>query len=315
MINEDEIGVVCVAERCRLDSRAVRDLYYLILDRWRSYGLIPNKLAVQAPGFGMKYTTHTGNRTRLDKVDWEQVQSVAMSHLGDGGVYPTYDWLVDMSIAPRWKRVITGCLPSNCAMDMKAIRNLFHDIIQESHANYGYIFQQPMYKGPCAYAVGVGFASQRFHMERPVDLGMNVSWWNDEFKEKASNQILRDVYPVNYLVQSHLFAPIGLAKLTLREWIEADPIRRGSLNQITEKITEWRTPIKQIPQIREELFRAGRLFYWRFCNPSNWDTTLGEHVPEPYLRPDLSAPWEAPEPIPEIFTAEFYKDKDPGLTY
>ncbi|MFG0275759.1 MAG: hypothetical protein ACF8QF_11960 [Phycisphaerales bacterium] len=35
---------------------------------------------------------------------------------------------------------------------------------------------------------------------------------------------------------------------------------------------------------------------------------------EPLHRPDLTAPWEAPDPIPEIFRADFYRDKDPGLT-
>jgi len=27
------------------------------------------------------------------------------------------------------------------------------------------------------------------------------------------------------------------------------------------------------------------------------------------------APWEAPDPIPEIYRADYWKDKDPGLTY
>lgn len=36
---------------------------------------------------------------------------------------------------------------------------------------------------------------------------------------------------------------------------------------------------------------------------------------EPFYRPDYSAPWEAPDPIPEIYRADYWQDKDPGLTY
>lgn len=37
--------------------------------------------------------------------------------------------------------------------------------------------------------------------------------------------------------------------------------------------------------------------------------------PRLFYRPDLSAPWEAPDPIPEIYRADDWKDKDPSLTY
>ena len=52
--------------------------------------------------------------------------------------------------------------------------------------------------------------------------------------------------------------------------------------------------------------------YWRFFCPAH--DAKGQR-PEPLYRPDPRAPWEAPEPIPEIYRAEFYKDKDPGLVY
>ena len=126
--------------------------------------------------------------------------------------------------------------------------------------------------------------------------------------------ILRNIYPENYLSHAHLSARLGHTRTALKEWIEADPVVRGTLEPFNDILTKWTPPVERIPQIREELYRAGRVFYWRFMRPG-FRNGQGGMTPEPYFRPDLSAPWEAPDPIPEIYRADFWKDKDPGLTY
>jgi hypothetical protein len=94
------------------------------------------------------------------------------------------------------------------------------------------------------------------------------------------------------------------------------PARRGTLEPYTDLLTKWTPPIEKIHQIREELYRVGRVFYWRFFCPEHRDPDdWSKRIPEPLFRPDLSAPWEAPDPIPEIYRADFWKDKDPALTY
>ncbi|RMH25970.1 MAG: hypothetical protein D6693_08065, partial [Planctomycetota bacterium] len=116
---------------------------------------------------------------------------------------------------------------------------------------------------------------------------------------------------------------------TLREWIEEDPAGRGELTPFTDLLTEWAPPEDNIPEIREALFRAGRLYYNRFFRELDYDrcvSSTGEirprselpwsddpsyepmrFPPERFYRPDILAPWEAPEPIPEIFTARFLR--------
>jgi hypothetical protein len=114
--------------------------------------------------------------------------------------------------------------------------------------------------------------------------------------------------------------------MTLREWIEDDPEARGRLRPFTDLLLEWTPPEENIPVIREALFRAGRVFYWRFFNPSNrrrdappilvtglWDQSWQE--PEPYLRPNIEEPWEATDPIPDLFREDSYRQKRPDLTY
>jgi len=94
------------------------------------------------------------------------------------------------------------------------------------------------------------------------------------------------------------------------------PARRGTLEPYTDLQTKWTPPIEKIHQIREELYRAGRVLSWRFFCPQHVDPDdWSKRIPEPLFRPDLSAPWEAPDPIPEIYRADFWKDKDPALTF
>lgn len=122
--------------------------------------------------------------------------------------------------------------------------------------------------------------------------------------------LLRDIYRESYLSLPYLEARLGRSATTLKQWIEADTARRGTLEPYTDILTKWTPPVEKIPQIREELFRAGRVFYWRFfCPPAP------NQKPDRFFRPDLSAPWEAPDPIPEIYRADYWKDKDPALTY
>ncbi|MCB9848121.1 MAG: hypothetical protein H6814_06860 [Phycisphaeraceae bacterium] len=287
----------------------------MTIESWSAFGVTPDRLAVKAPGFSGKITTYKGNLGRLEKVDWGQVRSISMCKLDNNGVDAKHDYVVRLTVFAQWSYVSASVLIARCGVSMAEAGEWCDQLLMASYPKYGYLFRQPMYRGPIEYTLGMNLATLRFHLERPAELGMNISWWNREAVEKAGHVLLRDIYPKNYLSESHLSAPIGLTAMTLREWIEDDPVCCGALAQFTDELTEWRPPLERIPEIREGLFRAGRVFYWRFCNPSNWDPELGEHVPEPYKRPDLTAPWEASGPTPEIFTAEFYKDKDPGLTY
>lgn len=59
---------------------------------------------------------------------------------------------------------------------------------------------------------------------------------------------------------------------------------------------------ENIPVIRESLFRAGIMFYWRHFDPF-----------DPMYR-DFSKPWKPPTEIPEMFRAEFYAGRDPTIT-
>lgn len=144
------------------------------------------------------------------------------------------------------------------------------------------------------------------------------------------------MYHHNYLSNARLDAPFGKTAVTLREWIEDEPANRGDLRPFTDFLTEWTPPQERIPEIREALFRAGRLFYHRFFKELDYDRVISKDgriamasdtpwkddpsylpvtsPPERFHRPDIHAPWESPEPIPEMFRAEWYRSLDPSLT-
>lgn len=226
-----------------------------------------------------------------------------------------------------------GWVPDVLASNEAPLWDLLYHLIRQMSPRYGYLFRQQMRFGPLWYASGVGYgdASQ----ERARELRMNISHWQlcttpaakvSRADEIYDSGLLRDIYAENYLREKHLKAPVGRGGSDLRRWIEANPSVRGELEPITNEITAWRPPTEWIPAIREELFRAGRVFYWKFFQPTrrreklagarwvNWDDPAN-HEPEPFYRADLFEPWESPEPIPEIFRADFYDGKDPGLIY
>jgi len=126
----------------------------------------------------------------------------------------------------------------------------------------------------------------------------NIGGWGHH-EEHNKYTLLRDIYPYSFFSRRYL--DMAMEGKTLEKWILADS-SRGTLEPLTNKITTWKPVIANIPAIREQLFRAGVMFYFRHFNKF-----------DPMYR-DFSKPWKPPKQIPEMFRAEFYKGQDPGLT-
>lgn len=154
--------------------------------------------------------------------------------------------------------------------------------------------------GPPSYHDGFNVSTVGELHLRNEEQKNNVGAWigrNEHFK----SPLLRDIYPYNFLTRRYLDLPVH--GTTLERWIMADA-SRGSLEPLTDKVTTWRPVIENIPVIREDLFRAGIMFYWRFYVPP---TDTYRHLPGP-------RPYGPDERVPEIFRAEFYAGRDPKMT-
>ncbi len=170
---------------------------------------------------------------------------------------------------------------------------------------YGYI----MYKigsvvGPVYYAAGINVGGQGVDAKDYDDFAFNITHWAPSIHQGPErNRVLRDLYPINLLTRDYLRLPFGDTGLTLQEWIAGDSAR-GTLEPLAgaEQVTVWRPVVANMPRLREELFRAGLLFYWRHFDPT-----------QPEYR-DFSKPFVPPDETPAVYRPEFYAGRDPKVT-
>ena len=318
--NHREIRDLCCLFECAWTPEAMSATYQMIVASWMESGFPPDKLASQAPdvpGIGNKWGSFKHKRKRLEQSKFEGIVSFSLSHLAEPGSYPLRfmhpdrDWLIYATATRRRQQFVLGWIPSIIGEPARTFVDVYRQIASLSRARYGYSFQQ-------RYNLRRGW---EMPSETPAqsELGSNSSWWEPDTPKQAHSLLLRDVFAHNYLSNAHLEASMGRTAMTLREWIEDVPAERGQLGRFTDFLTEWTPPPQAIPHIRESLFRAGRLFYWRFFNPSNrrvdappiLQTGLMDRSwqeAEPYYRPNLHEPWEATGPIPEIFQASRYHE-------
>ena len=250
----------------------------------------------------------------LDQASDAQLASFELACLPKPGLSELTDWTATVSASSATSDAVLATSSGASEVERGGLIGLFGRTIGPLHPKYAYLFEQEMRLAPLCYASGIGFGNIR--QERHEDHRSNISWWGHTASRDArtfAGGILRDIYPHNYLSEAYLSARIGVSDQTLRDWIEADQASRGILAPFTNTLTDWAPPVARIPQIRESLYRSGRVFYWRFFCPQSPESR-GQR-PEPLYRPDPREPWEAPDPIPEIFRADYWKDKDPGLTY
>lgn len=321
MINAESIAVLYCGDRCHWRSGIMEQCYRHALSSFVRAGLEPNRLGANAPGVSKKYGSFKDKRRYLERADFNTVASFDLSRLLAGGCNPGYEFSMYWSIGQitsnsRSQWLVLGILPDALPLGSKWASEDFRKCAEMCRLNYGYRLSQPMKYGPVVYCLG---ANLFVHDDcRDQEITMNTSWWGHTVRIQQrvfDTGILRDIYPESYLSEPYLSARLGHSRTTLKQWIEADPSTRGTLEPYTDILTKWTPPIEKIPQIREELYRAGRVFYWRFFCPGHGAPWTDAVTPEPLYRPDLSAPWEAPDPIPEIYRADYWKDKDPGLTY
>lgn len=307
MINAKETGLLFASHKWLWRPGLMRLGHDLARDAFTQAGVKPNQIGAQAPGISDRYGNFDAKLRQVERADFDQMQSFVIACLPQGGYDPGYEWSFYWSVI-RERAGIVGVLPCVSPNPREAAASSFRTWMSLSRAQYGYCFRQTMQLGPVFHCLGIILG-----MRPNSDLTMNTSWWGHTVGKMESVYdagILRDIYPESYLSQTFLNARLGHTRTTLKEWIEADPARRGALEPYTDILTKWTPPVEKIPQIREELFSAGRVYYWQFFCPPGRDGKPG-----PFFRPDLSAPWVAPDTIPEIYRADYWKDKDPGLTY
>lgn len=294
--NHNEIGIVWKLHHCRWTPERLREACEAVVREWTAAGIPPNKLAASAPGVGKNWAGFKGRQRHLWRSGFQDVKFICMANMAVGGVYPDGDCLAHLSIHDSLRTLRIACLPALIGAGAGRFHELLREVAELGSAGYGFFFRT------------------RWHLETQ-GLGMGIDRTGGrESMATSPSFLLHDVFPENYLSEEWLAAPVGFTGLSLAEWIRADPAHRGVLEPFTTTLQRWAPPLQHIPRIREQLYRGGRLFYKKFFYERNdWEPIQTPRHPNPLYRADTREPWEAPDPIPEPFRAEFYKDKDPSI--
>lgn len=332
--NTNEIRVFCRAHGCEWTPDAMRRAYEAIVKAWTAAGLPPDRLG-SSKGYrnttrkAAQWGTFSRKHKRLEQTGFEGIENFCLSHLCEPNqdyptpkdMYPDRDWLVYAAVSKLTlvEHITLNWIPALIGGPSLGFFDLFKELVTIGKARYALRYQKKLNPR--------NLLTDPEDQTDPTtrDRGMNGCEWGPT-PEQVDSLLLSGVYTHNYLSDAHLSAPFGRTAMSLREWIEDEPSERGVLRPYNDILTEWTPPPRNIPELRERLFRAGRIFYWRFNREWDSDRVLsyGEPFvgpvvlePERFRRPDIHEPWESPVPIPEIFRAEYYRawcaDKHTGI--
>ena len=117
---------------------------------------------------------------------------------------------------------------------------------------YGYRFTESETSYPEFHVGGIGFGSDRRRHEKRIT---SLSAWSHGKNTQPPHSpfeigMLRDVYEVNWINDSHLQAKVG--STTLMERIKIDP-RFGSLSASSSKLFRWNIDLVNLAFVRERL--------------------------------------------------------------
>lgn len=327
----NEMRVDCAVYGCRWTPKRFRQAYEAIVEAWTEAGYPPDQLSAKAPGVGSRWGSYKYKRKRFERAPIDQVQYAHLVCLAEpNDDYPNYDfmtpelhWLVSARLNNYDQSTLSlGWVPTIIGAPAEAFLDLFRPLCEISRGVCG--ARRARRNLPAPYD-----ASNPYRLLLESLQSIDSRWIRDASQRQQVNTLLLSgLHPHNYLSETHLEAPFGKTGTTLRKWIEADPPRRGTVRPYTNMLFEWTPPEERVPELREALFRAGRLDCAAFFKEIDYDHVVlnGELVPcseihkmpeapkgpliyppERLYRPDLDAPWEAPEPIPERYQAEVYR--------
>ena len=271
--------------------------YEWLIECWAGLKRLPTHVYLKSSGFSQQFQSFARMRAKVENAVWDGVAGFGIKNFPrdrDFRNYGFFDWCMEATISRLFGLASWSIYPEDATILPAAAVDAARDFGRRTIRNYGYLTFQKRFVGPqcTVYGCPVGGSG---HCDDEVQ---NYGAWTS-VKKYSAHTLLRDIYPYNFFSRRYLDMPVE--GKTLEKWILADS-SRGTLEPLTSKITTWKPVIANIPVIREQLFRAGVMFYFRHFNKF-----------DPMYR-DFSKPWKPPKQIPEMFRAEFYKGQDPGLT-
>lgn len=131
--------------------------------------------------------------------------------------------------------------------------SLAEEITSFLRPQYGILYRRISRLCPSCYAYGLPGPNVKNEEDALRISRWKSGYWNRVFLKGQ----IRDVYPSNFLNQSHLDFPVD--RLRFYEWV-IDAPGRGVLKPFTKSLTLWEVPDSDIPKLQESLAEAGMIY-------------------------------------------------------
>lgn len=299
-------GIVC--ELLRPTPRGLARMFESGCGVLESVGMMPTHVAYTGLH---KYRDFKRARAGLKELDFGAQDFISVRHVSSTKKSPTIEFAYGASfeiaryehkaslykVAQHldgfYKMSLTFRLPP-AAVDQASLDGVLMDFLKKWSSDYGYMFRMRPGSNTAFYACGTSTEGDFSSEEAKRDV---QAWGGNHVHFHWCT--LRSVFPMNVLSPRQLGLKVG--RKSLGSWIRAEPARRGRLEVVSgeSEVRVWTPPPKRIPEIREELFRAGVIFHRSFFNS--------------HLKEECPGPTPTPEPlaIPEHFRAARFGGGDP----
>jgi hypothetical protein len=245
---------------------AVAKFYRSVVEWFGSIGYIPDKLAVDGPGHSGKFVSFARANTKLLKHGFHDVVSIEFICLMDNANIWGSDYVLSAHYSEKYSVIDVVSRSSIAPLSHAAMLPLARRIVEAVKPGYGIGYTRDHRLGPELYAVGIckglgpsGNGVGLSQAER--DEAENISFWTNGMGAHVWRQgLLRDVYPWNFLTQSHLDRSVD--GIPLRRWIEQN-VQRGTLSSLSDGVLLWEVPEDDLTLVRERLHASNAIFNWK----------------------------------------------------
>jgi hypothetical protein len=218
---------------------------------WESIGITTSK----------KLILYKNGKKKLEKTNFERITEIEiLGGVSEPGTH--LNWKVDTNFFLRengLRQELYLCFPDiQKSFTKDNLSYYLKQLLQFSDFKYGICYQRPYNMGPSLYASGSLGGSKVSEAEEN-----KIGHWQLEYTYSDGiyrTGLLRDVYPFNILVDTHLKEPVG--DKTLEAWISSNP-KHGTLEKITEHHWLWSIDPQHIPVAQEVLQEAGLLLCYK----------------------------------------------------
>ena len=197
-------------------------------------------------------------KRKYEKMDFISIESLSiLGGVSEPGTH--LDWKSYANFSREDKDELFLCFPEKSQLFNKEnLKKVLDNLLSFGDFKYGICYQRPYNMGPADYAGGALGG-----IDLPREEESKIGSWNRKYTLNPHyyrTGLLRDVYPFNIFVQTHLNEKVG--DQTLEQWIRSNS-RHGTLDKLTDNHWLWSIVPEDIAAAQEILQEAGLLLCYK----------------------------------------------------